>query len=80
MSEMKIEPSKYAFPRAPGAPDTGMSMRDWFAGQALAGFIAQTLWGDELAIRLNRHEVSIAHTTASFSYALADAMLTERNK
>ena len=45
---------------------TGMSLRDWFAGQALAGMCAannpETSWNDDV----NR------------AYALADAMLKAR--
>ncbi len=44
----------------------GMSLRDWFAGQALAGLIAQE---------------DIAHVTAAqHAFAHADAMLAERAK
>lgn len=46
----------------------GMSLRDWFAGQALMGMLAD-------------HTSNPPRTaTASLSYALADAMLAERQK
>lgn len=46
----------------------GMTLRDWFAGQALAGMLSD-------------HEVDVnANTFASISYDLADAMLAERAK
>ncbi len=58
-----------AFPTHPGwsgAP--GMTLRDWFAGQALAGMMAcPTISGDYLLL-------------AEHSYAAADAMLAERAK
>lgn len=62
-----------AFPRPyseDGAAQGGMSLRDWFAGQALAGHCAaaengdDTTWGD----------------LARWSYKTADALLAEREK
>ena len=44
--------------------DEGMSLRDWFAGQALAGMLANP---DN-------------HVTAATAYDFADAMLAERGK
>lgn len=46
----------------------GMSLRDWFAGQAVNGLIAQTV-----------RPVSAA-TLAAEAFKVADAMLTERAK
>ncbi len=46
---------------------SGMSLRDWFAGQALAGLVAQT--------RTLRPDVE-----ANYAYKLADAMIAERAK
>lgn len=46
----------------------GMSLRDWFAGQALVGLIAQT------------PTATSAETFACEAYAMADAMLAEREK
>ena len=46
----------------------GMSLRDWFAGQALAGMMADSFM----------HES--AERIAFGSYAMADAMLAERAK
>ena len=49
-----------------GSGITGMSLRDWFAGQALAGFLACS-------------EVSgSADTLARDAYGMADAMLRAR--
>lgn len=45
-----------------GDPNKGMSLRDWFAGQAIAGYIAT---GDKMS----------AHAVAREAYMLADAML-----
>jgi hypothetical protein len=47
--------------------DPGMTLRDWFAGQALAGLLSTT--GDGPAERY-----------AKASYEVADAMLAEREK
>jgi hypothetical protein len=49
-----------------GAP--GMTLRDWFAGQALAGYVANT----------EIHDTN-APTMARDCYAIADAFLAERN-
>jgi len=74
---MIIDDGGSAFPipfsDKPGAysPEPGMSLRDWFAGQAIQG-IWQTLenGGDY-------HELSmVAHD----AYDLADAMLTVRKR
>ena len=46
---------------------SGMSLRDWYAGQALAGMAGS--WGSD--------EGPLMTETA---YALADAMLTERDR
>lgn len=49
----------------------GMSLRDYFAGQALAGLIRMYVQGD--ATRWTAE-------FAVYAYAQADAMLTEREK
>jgi cytosine/adenosine deaminase-related metal-dependent hydrolase len=61
----------------------GMSLRDWFAGQALAGHIA-TLSNPVniealLVISRNRGVPFTLHI-AQMSYEIADAMLKARNK
>ena len=47
----------------------GMTLRDWFAGQSLAGFTALAETGAYPATQI-----------AKWSYALADAMIAERCK
>lgn len=53
---------------------TGLTMRDWFAGQALAGIMGPNYdWftsGTETGSR--------THEAAHFAYSLADAMLAAR--
>lgn len=51
-----------------GDPTNGMSLRDWFAGQALAGLMAANLSADS------------PENWALASYTMADAMLAERAK
>jgi hypothetical protein len=53
----------------------GMSLRDWFAGQALAGQLANSS-----AICDGVGEPSVSGLFAKDAYALADAMLAERAK
>jgi len=45
----------------------GMTLRDWFAGQALAGVLANS--NDDYS-----------EPPAKWAYAIADAMIAERNK
>jgi hypothetical protein len=52
-----------------GDPAQGMTLRDWFAGQALAGFMAN-----------KRRPTTIALDDAEWCYRIADAMLAEREK
>lgn len=51
----------------------GMSLRDWFAGQALAGHLASLApgsWGNDKALALD---------AAAGAYLVADAMLAQRD-
>lgn len=54
----------------------GLSIRDWFAGHALAGWVAT--WPKDAKWPVVEPE-RITNLAADF-YALADAMLTERKK
>jgi hypothetical protein len=60
-----------AFPAEHGLSKSGMSLRDWFAGQALVG-LAREISDDITVHRRNG--------IASDAYELADAMLAERSK
>jgi len=66
-----------AFPlQAEGyAPDFGMTLRDWFAGQALTG-LDQGATSD---IRDDLYYQEPSHL-AKRAYAIADAMIAEREK
>ncbi|MCK5316271.1 MAG: hypothetical protein KAJ55_00075 [Anaerolineales bacterium] len=50
--------------------DPGMSLRDWFAGQALAG----------MDLPSDYHRGPCNHVAADRAYTLADQMLRERRK
>jgi hypothetical protein len=57
-----------AFPPDPGSQYSGMPLRDWFAGQALA-----------LAHKeVDPEEYARPHAVATLAYAIADAMLVAR--
>ncbi len=51
----------------------GMTLRDWFAGQALAGLLASRDTGV-----MTLHDAPISYTTGA--YLAADEMLKERDK
>lgn len=51
-------------------PSNGMSLRDWFAGQALAGLLAGGPAGDEFGV----------NHFAKAAFYQADAMLAERSR
>lgn len=56
-----------------GMVHEGMTLRDWFAGQALAGYIAH-LGGQGI------HVGSYTDECATEAFMLADAMLAARSK
>lgn len=61
-----------AFPvAAKYAHNEGMTLRDWFAGQALAGYFAYK-WAE--------HQNTATIDTANYFYQMADAMLAARGK
>jgi hypothetical protein len=71
MTNEQINDGGQAFPMSFGYESenySGMSLRDWFAGQALAGMLANAGGNREL------HKQSLAE----ISYAQADAMLVAR--
>jgi len=65
-SEEPIENSEGAM--YPHDAQSGMSLRDWFAGQALSGLI------------VNPDTVSVYCPLSMRAYEIADAMLAERGK
>jgi hypothetical protein len=63
---MTINDGGPAFPRHGYNSNDGMTLRDWFAGQALAGLIA------------DQSRDGSADDRARYAYAYADAMLRAR--
>ena len=63
---MTTKTTKPAFPTATGG--TGMTLRDWFAGQALAGMLS------------DHTRDAYPEQYAKSAYMYADEMLTERAK
>jgi hypothetical protein len=55
---------------------SGMTLRDWFAGQALTGELVEIGLGDEGAVKLRSPEN--ASLMAARAYHMADAMLAAR--
>jgi len=58
----------YAFPSENRPWQEGMELRDWFAGQALAGLVANT------------RTTTFSDIVAEAAYARADAMMEARKK
>ena len=54
---------------------SGMTLRDYFAGQALAGFVSRVGWHG-----MTMEERDEAGLLALVAYEFADAMLTEREE
>jgi hypothetical protein len=52
------------------------ALRNWFAGQALGGFVA----APSLIHEANSKDDNAASVIAAWSYQFADAMLAEREK
>jgi hypothetical protein len=86
MSDERFNDGGPAFPVV-GVPDAcdspGMSLRDWFAGQALAGFLSQFASEDAYVAmgRLAKQDgVSIKDATAAVAFEHAEAMMAERER
>jgi hypothetical protein len=67
-----------AYPAFPTVSYPGMTLRDWFAGQALAGVMASPHIADHAGT--NKTDAEFVSGLAMRSYMLADAMLAERLK
>lgn len=59
--------------------DPGMTLRDWFAGQALQGMLAGQ-WNVEVNATEPQTLANNTNALVGNAYALADAMLNERTK
>lgn len=60
--------------------NTGMTLRDWFAGQALAGMAASSTWSDNVSVEKNETRSVWMDEVARHAYVMADHMLAQRNK
>lgn len=62
-------------------PDTGMTLRDWFAGQALVGFAAGLVTNaDNGGLAHPRASARVSFTDlAKDAFTVADAMIAERS-
>ena len=72
----------YAFPVSTidGFTNEGMTLRDWFAGHAL-GIVKETYPAWQITAWFGQYASSITreHISAKAAYAMADAMIAERN-
>jgi hypothetical protein len=63
------------------AEGPGMTLRDWFAGQAMAGLAAQHhLLLENMQLVQEFGTIGIDNLQANQAYRLADAMIAERSK
>ena len=60
--------------------EKGMSLRDYFAGQALKGWLSNSETVQALEIVASRTSRTPAALSAQAVYGIADAMLAEREK
>ncbi len=83
IQELTKEPHEFGNTRSRTVDHPGMSLRDWFAGQALQGAM-QVIYSDEGAdaLRAVREVTGISADgiLADQAYVLADAMLARREK
>lgn len=76
-------PNPFALPSPSGAngfPEEGMSLRDYFAGQALAGLCANETFQDVNADLCMAKDIGADAGMAIAAYELANAMLAARQK
>lgn len=79
----RVDDGGPAFPNCHPSSEPGMTLRDWFAGQALAGGRARDTvpdwqldaWFGKTATSIKREQI-----VARDAYALADAMLAARKR
>lgn len=79
--EVKTNDGGWAFPATNHGLTSGMSLRDWFAGQALP-LVMDTAPSTGIGKDVPPAELrgAIAAVAATWAYAIADAMLAERAK
>lgn len=72
-------PVSYGPDGTPGYAE-GMTLRDWFAGQALAGTMSNAVSIPKYAADANKQGISMSDQIAEDCYMFADAMIAERDK
>lgn len=76
---MSDNPPAFPFVLHDGGGESGMSLRDWFAGQALAGLLGgNTIRSFDMAGEVLGTDAQSAASATAFK--MADAMLAERSK
>lgn len=63
-----------------GGHQEGMTLRDYFAGQAIIGLLSNSQLTNSLAQEMVTRKVSPDKEIAKGAYAYADAMLAQRKK
>ena len=58
----------------------GMTLRDYFAGEALQAFMSSNRWLTGLDFKCNESKILFKVRLAQECYVMADAMLKEREK
>jgi len=61
-------------------PHWGMSLRDWFAGQAMAALIPNSKANESAIAGAKKFDIPFTTAMAQVAYGFADAMLAERAK
>jgi hypothetical protein len=61
-------------------PEPGMTLRDWFAGQALNGWLSSDAIAGCINSVAETQKMSVEAAYANAAYSYADAMLAERKK
>lgn len=56
----------------------GMTLRDWFAGQALVGILASHRWARDGTTEQDGSILESSDVAAGLAYKMADAMLSAR--
>ena len=62
----------------PNYEESGMTLRQWYAGQALAGYIASS--GSPLRLSPDEEKMTFGEIIAHRSFLLADAMFAHEQK
>jgi hypothetical protein len=72
-----MEDNPYAFPQSSPLDGRGMTLRDWFSGQALAGLLANEV---AFGAALQGNPSAIAHVCLEYADAMLEARLSTKEK